>query len=273
MAAAAAAPALISGIAKAASSIAGALFAAHTARLKAAKTENAAVAQIIAPFDQDVQALAQLWNTGQVTPAQFIAYCQQVDQATYNYMKNLVSKSGTAWSDTNGMAGKCDKTCTAACCVYYGDLGPVLSGMITAAGGQGKWSANDPRISRQPGGTVISVPEVFASKYGGIDRKGYTVTMINLAQRPNNPAPYSQTGMNLPSVPLGRVSEGTPAGQTPTFSSNSQAGLLNASVLASAPGLSFSAPAQTQGTSVWLILGGLGGLAAILALAVAFHEK
>jgi hypothetical protein len=270
--AAAALPLIQQGV-SAVTKIAGALFAAHTARLAAAKNENAAVAQIIAPFDADVQSLAQLWNSGQVTPSQFISYCQQVDQATYNYMRNLVSKSGTAWSDTNGMAGKCDKTCTAACCVYFGDLGPVLSGMIVAAGGQGKWGPNDPRISQQAGGFVITVPEVFASKYGGIDRKGYTITMVNLAQKPANPTSYAQTGLPQKTVPLGKVSEGTPAGQTSTFSSVSQAGLVNASVLASAPGLSYSAPAQTTGGSVWLILGGLGGLAAILALAVALHDK
>ena len=269
MAAAAALPSIIKGVTR----LAGALFAAHTARLAAAKNENAAVAQIIAPFDQDVQQLAQLWNSGQVSPAQFIQFVQQVDTATYNYMKNLVSKSGTAWSDTNGMAGKCDKTCTAACCVYYGDLGPVLSGMIVAAGGQGKWGPNDPRISIQPGGTVITVPEVFASKYGGIDRKGYTVTLINLAQKPQNPSSYAQTDLNKLTVPLGRVSEGTPAGQTPLFSQNSQAGLVNASVLASAPGYSFSAPAQSTGSKAVLILGALGALAAILAVGITLHDR
>jgi hypothetical protein len=170
------------------------------------------------------------------------------------------------------MAGKCDKTCTAACCVYYGDLGPVLSNLITAAGGQGKWGANDPRLSMQAGGAVIQVPEVFASKYGGIDRKGYQITLLNVAQKGGNPTPYAQTGMNLPSVPLGRISEGTPSGQTSTFAQQSQAQLVNASVLAGFPGLSSSAPALSTGAGSKLALYGLGALAAVLAIALAVRK-
>jgi hypothetical protein len=258
----------VSGV-QALSKIAGALFAAHTARLAAAKSENAAVANIIAPFDQDVAQLVQIWNTGQADPATFINYVKEVDNNVYNYMKSLVGRSGTAWSDSNGMAGKCDKTCTAACCVYFGDLGPVLSGMIQAAGGTGKWGPNDPRIQRTAGGTVISAPKVFASKYGGVDRAGYSVTMINYSQKPANPPTYAQTGIPTTPVRLGVVSEGTPAGQTPTFSQSSQAGLVNASVLSSSPGLNFATPMQQSGVNTnMLVVLGLGGLAAILAIAL-----
>jgi hypothetical protein len=271
--AAAAAPAIISGVAKAGSALLGALLAAHKARLAGAKTENAAVAQVIAPFDDFVKQAVQYYNTGQVDASTFINYVSQFDATLYSYMKSFVGHAGTAWNDQTGMAGKCDKTCTAACCVYFGDLGPVLSNLITAAGGKGKWGANDPRLSVQAGGAVIQVPEVFASKYGGVDRKGYQITLLNIAQRGGNPAPFAQTGMNTPSVPLGRISEGTPAGQTPTFAQNAQAGLVNASVLASAPGLTFSAPVQSTGASSGLVVIGLGVVAVIAAVALAMSRK
>src|SRR5215471_137514 len=133
MAAAAAAPQIISGIAKAGSALLGALLAAHKARLAGATNENAAVAQVISPFDDFIKQAVQYYNTGQVTASDFVNYVAQFDAKLYSYMKSFVGKPGTAWSDSTGMAGKCDKTCTAACCVYFGDLGPVLSNLITAA--------------------------------------------------------------------------------------------------------------------------------------------
>ena len=272
MAVAAAAPMIIKSVAQLGSKLLGALLAAHSARLAGAKNENAAVAQVISPFDDFVKQAVQYYNTGQASPTDFVNYVAQFDAKLYSYMKSFVGHPGTAWDDTEGMAGKCDKKCTAACCVYYGDLGPVLSNLITAAGGQGKWGANDPRLSMQAGGAVIQVPEVFASKYGGVDRKGYSITLLNVAQRGGNSSPYAQTGMNLPSVPLGRFSEGTPAGQTSTFAQQSQAQLVNASVLASAPGLSFSAPYQSTGAGGRLALYGLGALAAVLAVALAVRK-
>lgn len=271
--AAAAAPVIIKGVAQLGAKLLGALLAAHKARLAGAKNENAAVAQVISPFDDFIKQAVQYYNTGQVSSADFINYVAQFDAKLYSYMKSFVGHPGTAWDDATGMAGKCDKKCTAACCVYYGDLGPVLSNLITAAGGQGKWGANDPRLSMQAGGAVIQVPEVFASKYGGVDRKGYQITLLNVAQRGGNSSPYAQTGMNIPNVPLGRFSEGTPAGQTSTFAQQSQSQLVNASVLSSFPGTSFSAPYQSSGQGSKLVLVGLGVLAAFMAVALAVTKK
>jgi hypothetical protein len=76
------------------------------------------------------------------------------------------------------MSGKCDKTCTAGCCVYYGDLGPPLSlAQIAMGGSGGAWGRGDPRYHQTTMGATIDVPEVFASKYGGQDRPGYSVTI------------------------------------------------------------------------------------------------
>lgn len=219
-------------------SIGGALLAAHTARLKAAQSENAAVATIIAPYDADIRNIVNAYNSGQATAAQCVAALQQMDQNIVAYLKSGVKASGTAWSDATGSQGKCDKTCTAGCCVYYGDLGPPLSLLQIAMGGGGNslWQQNDPRFSEQPGGYVITVPQVFASKYGGTNRPSYTLQVLKKATSPLNPSQYAQS--DAPStVALGRVSNGTVSGQTPTFSATSQAQLANANFLASVPSL------------------------------------
>lgn len=230
---AAAAPIAIKAGIQAISLIGGALLAAHTARLKAAQSENAAVATIIAPYDADIRNIVNAYNSGQASAAQCIAALQQMDQNIVAYLKSGVKASGTAWSDATGSQGKCDKTCTAGCCVYYGDLGPPLSLLQIAMGGSGNslWQQNDPRWSEQPGGYVITVPQVFASKYGGTNRPSYTLQVLKKATSPLNPSQYAQQGSPT-TVPLGRVSNGTVNGQTPTFSAVSQARLANASFLA-----------------------------------------
>lgn len=158
---------------KAVSAISSLLLGQHAARLKGAQTENAAIPPAVQAFDQDLAEILQAVNSGAATPSQAIAALQKVDQDIYNNLKALVGKPGTAWSDSAGMAGKCDKTCTAACCVYHGDLGPVLSVSQIALGGPGgKWGASDPRLS----GRTVHVPTVYGSKYGGVNRPGYDIT-------------------------------------------------------------------------------------------------
>jgi len=151
----------------------------HSLRLKNAKTENAAIAGVVAPYDQDLQAIVNAYNSGAADPATCVAALQQLDSRIYNQLRSGTITAGgapipgTAWSDSVGLAGKCNKQCTAGCCVYFGDLGPPLSLAQIAMGGKGgRWGTNDPRWK---GNGLIVVPEVFASKYGGQDRPSYTI--------------------------------------------------------------------------------------------------
>jgi hypothetical protein len=156
----------------------------HSARLKAAKGENVALTQTIAAFDADVQAITFAYNNGQADAATCITACQFVDNAIETNLRQSITATsgafipGTSWSVTAGMAGKCNKQCTAGCCVYYGVFGPVLSLMQVAMGGAGgAWGRGDPRYKATPNGAVIHVPEVFANKYGQPDRPGYDITI------------------------------------------------------------------------------------------------
>jgi hypothetical protein len=73
-----------------------------------------------------------------------------------------------------GMAGQCNKSCTVGCCVYFGDLGPVLNNISYVLGyPTGKWGAGDPRIS----GRTITVPTVYPSTYSSFTRPSYRITL------------------------------------------------------------------------------------------------
>lgn len=152
----------------------------HTARLKGAKNENAALNPVVVAFDADVAAIRDAYNNGGADAATCIAACAAVDANIQANLKSHVGAPGTAWSTAVGMQGKCNKLCTAGCCVYYGDLGPVLSMMVTAMGGAPLvplWGRNDPRYHATANGATINVPEVIGSKYGATDRPGYTLTI------------------------------------------------------------------------------------------------
>jgi hypothetical protein len=157
----------------------------HSARLAGAKTENAAIPQVVSAFDADISEIVSAYNTGVATDQQVMQALVSVDNDITNYLKSgIVSngkfRPGTMWDATTGFAGKCNKNCTAGCCVYYGDLGPVLSLIAVAVSGQpihSQWGTNDPRWKGSVGNATIQVPKVFSSKYGGVDREGYTIVL------------------------------------------------------------------------------------------------
>lgn len=155
-------------------SIVASLLAAHAARLKGATNENQAVDQYIPVFDSFVKQLETLWNNGTASAQQLATAAQQFDRYLQNAFRNLVGPPGTAWNDSSGMSGLCDKSCTVGCCVYYGDLAPVLNNISYVLGfPTGRWGQGDPRIS----GRTITVPKVYPSKYSQYSRGMYSITL------------------------------------------------------------------------------------------------
>lgn len=154
--------------------IATTLLAQHKARLQGAKNENQAVDQYVPVFDSFVKQVVDAYNSRQCTAAQAANVCQQFDQYLYKTFRSFVGQPGTNWNDQTGMAGKCDKSCTVGCCVYFGDLGPVLNNISAVLGFQtSKWGHGDPRIN----GRTIVVPKVYPSKYSSYSRELYTITL------------------------------------------------------------------------------------------------
>ena len=172
------------GAATAAAKVAISDLIQHSARLKQAKSENAGIPPVVAAFDADFQAIVTAYNNAQATASQCITALQTLDaNIQANLKANIAGPNGaviagSSWNSTTGLAGKCDKTCTAGCCVYYGALGPPISVAQIAMGGSGGlWGRTDPRLALTSTGGTVTCPEVFASKYGGADRPGYAVTI------------------------------------------------------------------------------------------------
>jgi hypothetical protein len=154
--------------------VAAALLAAHEKRLTGAKNENEAVDQWIPVFDSFVTSVVNAYNNKTIDAYHAAMICQQFDQTLYSKFRGFVGQPGTAWNDSTGMQGKCDTTCTVGCCVYFGDLGPVLNNISYVLGyPTGKWGQGDPRIN----GRTITCPKVYPSKYSSYSRDLYTVTL------------------------------------------------------------------------------------------------
>lgn len=151
------------------------LWAAHDARVKGAKTENAVMNSAVQAFDASLQAIFAAANSGQVTGAQAASECQSVLATYWSEMRPYQSGPGAA-DASNGGSGcasvtvcnqqtapglPCNKSCTAGCCVGCDVLTPTINQAIAIF---------------QAGGGTLSVCPVYGSSYGGSDRASYTLT-------------------------------------------------------------------------------------------------
>jgi hypothetical protein len=170
------------GIGAIAGAIAG-LWASHAARAKGAKTENQNVESALTAWDASMQQIFQAANSSDpavnITGAQAAGLVQQVYQTWWQAVCPFTKGPGAA--DTSGCgtncgqglnpagacAGepyghKCDKSCTASCCVGCQDLYPSMLEAVNV-------------LSSSTGGTV-QVCGVTASSYGVASRGSYTLT-------------------------------------------------------------------------------------------------
>ena len=140
------------------------LWAAHDARVAGAKTENAAVASAVVAFDGSLKAIFQAANSGQLAPSDAVSALQQTLGYYWSSMAPYQSGPGRADASHGGAACgsvKCNKSCTAGCCVGCLDLTPAITAAIGVF---------------QAGGGTITVPQVYGDKYGLKTRSSYTLT-------------------------------------------------------------------------------------------------
>jgi hypothetical protein len=147
------------------------LQAASAKRAAEAKDENAAVASAVPQWDQTVAVIANLYNVGQLTAGQ--AY-QAIDAAWASFWiitgpriqpgRNGCQSGAVTQKPGQSFCG--GKTYGAACCVGYDDLNNSSNNMKNAI--------DQTENTGKPSPAYI-LP-VFASKYGGINRPGYTLT-------------------------------------------------------------------------------------------------
>lgn len=152
-----------------AAAIVGPLLAAHKARIAGATNENSHNAEMTSLFDQAVPAIVKYWNQTH-DKAGTLSEIQQLQQYMYTTMKSHTGAKGTAWDDVTGQAGKCNKACTAGCCIYWGDF---------AGGGAPAYTGLNGLIDavKNGGRRSVTMPKVYPGKYSSFTRPLYTVTL------------------------------------------------------------------------------------------------
>jgi hypothetical protein len=170
------------GIGAIAGAIAG-IWASHAARVKGAKTENKVVESALQAWDAAMQQIFQAANSSDpavnISGSQAASLVQQAYQTWWQSVCPYTKGPGAA--DTSGCgtncgqginpAGpcqgepyghKCDKSCTASCCVGCQDLYPVMLEAVN--------------VLNSPTGGSVEVCAVAGSSYGVSARGGYTLT-------------------------------------------------------------------------------------------------
>lgn len=151
--------------------------AASQKRAGEARNENQAVANAIPGWDAYINAVADYYNRGQLTAQQAI---QMWENAMANYFAEVSPQIQPDRNGCNsGMISKQDadsqypgmKQCSgswgAACCVGYADLWNGVMSLEYAVGQTENTGKPSPAI----------IPAVLASKYGGVNRSAYTITL------------------------------------------------------------------------------------------------
>jgi hypothetical protein len=173
--------------------IALSLLAQHTARVKGATNENGAAAQIVQPFDSDIQEIVAAFNAGQVSASDALTAFAKVDAQVLAYLQAHVGAAGTQW---NAAPKACDRSCTVGCCLYYFDLHPAILKLVQAI---------------QSGtAQTVKVPQIFASKYGLAARPSYllNVSPPGVAGNAGVAVQNALTSVGIPPT-IGGVSTGT----------------------------------------------------------------
>lgn len=152
-----------------AAAIVGPILAKHKARVAGATSENSHNAEMTSIFDEAIPKVVAYYNQTH-DKAGTVAELKQLQNYLYNTMKSHTGAAGTAWSDSVGQAGQCNRSCTAGCCIYWGDFAgggaPAytgINGLIDAVNGGGRRS--------------VTMPKVYPGKYSAFSRPLYTVQL------------------------------------------------------------------------------------------------
>lgn len=115
-------------------------WARHEARIKAAKSENAAMNIAVPGWQQSLLTIVAQYNSGQLTDIQTVSELKQLRQLIfnslqrYNHTRGVNWKGGGTqpglWGSTKYFSVKCDKHCTIGCCLFNNVMGPAISNTI-----------------------------------------------------------------------------------------------------------------------------------------------
>ena len=159
--------------------IIAALWSAHEARARGAKTENEFLNSAVTAFDGSLKTIFQAANTGQIAATDASGMLQNLlptfwgSVAQYQHLPGTADASGGGANCGTYIAGstqhcsptgapKCDKKCTASCCVGCNDLRPAVLDAIA--------------VFQNPSGGTLNVCQVYGSGYGLNMRSSYSLT-------------------------------------------------------------------------------------------------
>lgn len=205
------------GIGTAISVIGGIFLAAHTARLKGAQDENAALNEAVPAWDKDMQFVFDEANAGHINAAQAKDYLTQIDANFSGYIKQFNGRAGINWSGLNNWPNNltepekeggshCDKNCTAGCCTYGNMVHPAVLNAI--------W------VMDHPGNSAKVIAYTPNPKYSTYSRGAYRLAYnppVQTSVASGIVQATQQAGSVLQSLGLGTSSTTTnPSGQLQT---------------------------------------------------------
>jgi hypothetical protein len=178
---------VVGQVVSAVASISAALLAAHNARIKAARNENAAMNNGIAGYDSGMRQINAAYNARQLTASDAIHLVQMVLAQYWAEVTPVIQsgrngcQGGTAcppWPKSgNGCSGNIGAACCAGCYDLAGGPDPFV--FTPAQGGDGVtpmyYGTQGTIIVLTQGGGKVLYQEVFGSKYGGIERNPYVL--------------------------------------------------------------------------------------------------
>lgn len=108
------------------------LFKGHEIRAKDATNENDAANQAALSYEATMKQVETAINNGSATPDEVAQYIAQYDQYIEQYLQKQVGTPGTAWNQSLGTAGTCNKQCTVGCCIYYTHVQRTTQAIVQA---------------------------------------------------------------------------------------------------------------------------------------------
>jgi hypothetical protein len=164
-------------------SVIASLWAAHEKRIAGATQENHAINSAVQTFDAGLKAIFTAANSSD--PSQNVTGAQAAQQvqalfaeffarmAPYTHAPGAADASGGGANCGNGLnpAGPCqgtpgghlcNKDCTATCCVGCQDIYPTMLQAVA--------------VLNNPNGGTVTACTVYGSKYGAVQRSGYSLT-------------------------------------------------------------------------------------------------
>jgi hypothetical protein len=154
--------------------IGGAFFGASARRAAQAKTENAAVNQLMPAAISSIQGIVAQVQAGQLDVSSASAQLDQVVSDFASAIQQFSGTPGSAMTPCAPVAGggcansagygstKCDKNCTVGCCMLCSWLTPTICRIK--------------ELLASPTGGTISIPPSGGSGYGYSGTSGFSIT-------------------------------------------------------------------------------------------------